>query len=190
MKNQYLTWILIPLLWSCSTLERKSEVVLNQDATISVGGREPQALAKGSRFNVDRQPVLVEAPGHYSLLILPGASDSDSRTEVSLKAVSGWSSRDLNRELNRNLDTIVIGLNQVQKLMAERNLRAALAVVSDLEAKYPEVLSIRMVHASCLVVAGEKEKARLLLQSVLAEQPEHREAKEFYRAIAGKRSDP
>lgn len=151
---------------------------------VQKGQGEPEFLKAGDIVEVGEEAVLLEAPGHVGLMLFPPSTDAQE-IEVGLKSITNWSGKSMELFANFAVTEMLGEVHEVEILLGQRRGEEALYRVQELRSKYPRVSYLAFLEASCLVVLGDFETARGLLERALAEYPNNQEAQALYRSIAG-----
>ncbi len=163
----------------------KSSVVnveLDQDSGIRFGDSNPVQRKKGESFEVSQAPVFVEAPGKVGVLVIPmrGQPQNVKLSLKSLEVVPGAVSES---EIASSMNLLLMRANEFQSWLAEKKTKEALTLVDELIQKYPRIVQLKFMKASCLVLMDEREKARVLLDLALKEEPGNQAGKELLRFL-------
>ncbi len=133
-------------------------VVFEQDGTITSSTSSAQTVKAGEERSIDESsPLLFESPGHLPILVLPPQPGAE-RIGLRLKPLGADTS--LSQEMERVLGDVL----HVQILLRERKNKEALTIAEDLLGRYPSVPNLRKLKAGCLMVLGEKNAAKALLE--------------------------
>ena len=179
------------LLGGCASVSGRHErdVELMQDSIVVVGQETPISKKKGEIFSLSLdKPLLIQSPGHVSLMILPASEQVSQKIRVALKPITEWNSEAQQSKNDRVLSELVLGVNSAQLLLSTQHSKEALAKIEELRGKYPKITSLKFLEASCLFVLGERVKAKVLLEGALQEFPDNKEGQELYQILAGNSS--
>ncbi|MFM8270043.1 MAG: tetratricopeptide repeat protein [Pseudomonadota bacterium] len=155
------------------------EVVVLQDAVITIGENEPQVIKKGAKVMIPSDSATtISAPGYSSVLIPPAQSGSSSFT-VNLKPAEGWGQDLVSKQLDEELNKALISVNEVQRLLQKNKVEGALSMVEMLEKKYPKLLGLRILKARSYTMLNKKNEAKQVLQSIVKDFPESRTTRKF-----------
>ncbi len=183
LTNKLAQLFILYILSSCSsTSDKNINVKLEQDAFVTVGEGSPSAMKKGDQFELSSVSTLIQQPGFVSLMIVP-ESHNHSEVKVALKPLDTWAS-DYQKKVNSRVITeILSGINDVQSKIADKNIGQALEAVNALKSKHPDVVYIDFLKASCLVLAGDNQKAIGILDNALKEFPDNAPAQKLYKRL-------
>lgn len=113
-------------LGACSSAPRQAvEVELAQESWVSVGSSAAEAKSKGDAVGVLDQPVLIEAPGHIGVLLVP-VGDKAAKSKVALKPIENWGGDRYMSRINRVLSDTLYEINEIQTLLAAGRARGLL----------------------------------------------------------------
>lgn len=149
-----------------SSVKKTSSIILTQDSYVTVGESTPTLVKSGESIPKTTDPILVESPGHLSLLLLDQGGKSE--VEVTLRPLSESNLGSEFKKINKkNMEEVLLGVWEVQNLLATQNSPLALDKASSLVAKFPDIQSLKVLQASCLVANGNRSGAISVLNSVL-----------------------
>lgn len=169
----------------CSTLfsGKTRQIKLMQDSYVTSESGKIKSLKKGQKLAVSpNNSLLIESPGYVGLLVLSDSSDA-AVNQVSLKRADAWLGATIQKKINQSLNEIVVNMNEAQVLLSSRRGAEALSRVQILEKKYPDIISLQVLEASCHVILGEKNKALSVLTEALRLDPTNESAQSFYRSL-------
>ena len=157
-------------------------VELDQDSAVRFGDSNPVQKKKGESFEVSQTPVFVDAPGKVGVLVIPirGQPQSVKLALKSLEVVQGAISES---EIASSMNLLLVRANEFQSWLAEKKTKEALTLVDELIQKYPRVVQLKFMKASCLVLMDEREKARVLLGLALREDPGNTAGKDLLQFL-------
>lgn len=160
-------------LGACSSMDGSRKVLKFQnDVTVIEAGGSKTAYKKGDTLPVPLVPTHIEAPGYIGMLVVPSSSGT-GEIDVSLKNIEEFGGPQFNRELNARLNEVVARVVEAQKMLASGKARDALGVIENLQDKNSELTYLNFLKASCLVVLGERARARTALEDALASFPDN-----------------
>lgn len=155
------------------------EMVVLQDAVITSGQEEPRLVKRGEKVTVPSDQVTrIEAPGYGSVLIPPTQGNS-SQFSVNLRPTDGWGQDLVSKQLDDELNKVLISFNQVQALLKRNQGEQAISMVEMLEKKYPKLLGLRLLKARSYVAMKKTDEAKKVLQAVVKDFPENRTTRKF-----------
>lgn len=176
------------LLWTsgCASLlnnnARQSTVELAQDATVTEWERGPIKKKKGESFVVSDKPVLVESEGFIPAMLLP--LDAAGTGKLDLRPVDRIDGAALHRRESVIFSTLLSGVSDVQVSLASRKPYDALSKAESLISKYPDIVALKFLKASCLVALGRQREAKALLEQGLKEFPNDKYAKRMLQVLS------
>ena len=182
-KERLLLWCLVVLMQACTAVAPKQEVELQQDALITQGEAAAITMKKSEMVEVKQKPILVEAPGYISVLILPHLQ-SPTKTRLSLRRIENWSDEILQKQQSAMLNDLVAKINETQTLLASDRAPQALQLLEQTQQRYPYVGYLKFLTASAYLILGNQPKAKSLLKSALEEFPENKEGQKLYESLA------
>lgn len=175
------------LLMGCSSLFSggRHQIELANDAYVTTPHGKTVMHKKGEKIVVSAgESVFIESPGYIGLLVLNDGGDS-STNKVDLKPADEWLGPVYQRKLNRSLNELITNMNEAQVLLSSRKAAEALSKVLRLEKKFPDLVELELLEASCHVVLGDRSKAVTVLADALKEDPSNESAQSFYRSLVG-----
>lgn len=168
------------LILSCSSKPLVHEIELRQDSFVSVGSDAPIFKRKGDTVeSVATDPVLIESPNYVAVLI-PPVVEPTSKVKVTLRPVDHWGDDLLQYKTEIMLNELFLGLGEVQKHFGEKKFDSALAKSTEMQSKFPRVGYLKFLKARCLMLTGNYDQAKKLLEVAVAQFPENLEGKELY----------
>lgn len=174
------------LLAACSSLDSDGGRILKfkDDVTVLEAGGSKSSVKKGESIPLPAQPINIESPGHIGLLVIP-VTPAKGEVEISLKPVEEFGGSQFNRAVNSRLNEILSKVVDAQKLLASGKAREALGIIENLQEKNSELTYLNFLKASCLVVLGERSRAREALDAALASFPDNEAGKALLNQIDG-----
>ena len=172
---------------SCSTVKNSTlQVELDQDSTIfSPSLERPLEKKKGDLIEVHETPLLVESTGHIAALILPVTPHSQT-AKLHLKDWEQQGGEAYESKTSQIIDLILPKINQIQEWMVAKKTTEALNLIDELITKFPKVVQLKLIKASCLTVMGDRQKAKILLESALQMDPTNKSAQELLKFLSAK----
>ena len=169
---------------SCATVSSPSKysVYVDQDVQITSEINKVEQKMKGQKIDFD-EPLLIESPGYVGLLVVP-INDKANLVKVSLKPIEELGGEQIQKQNNLVLNDLVNGINDIQILLSTNKSKEALTKVEEIQVKYPKVSHLKFLKASCLVVQGERAKARVILSEALKEFPDNENAKQLLQSLS------
>jgi thioredoxin-like negative regulator of GroEL len=155
------------------------------DVTVTQAGGNRTTVAKGEAMPMPNVPVHVEAPGRVGVLVVP-TSSAAGETLISLKPVEDWGGPQLNRLVNARLNEVLSRVVDAQKMLGSGRAKDALATIEDLQTRNPELTYLNFIKASCLVVLGERDRARSALDAALSAFPDNESGRALAASIIRK----
>lgn len=162
-----------------------TNLVLSQDTYVTAGKEERQPRRKGDSITLGNEPLLLEAPGHIGLLIVP-VNGAPSELTPKLIPTEDWAGEAFGKALRSQLSQIVTETNRIQILISRREGQQALERVEALQRQYPQIPYLQFLRASSLYVIGETEKAKVALEAGLKDLPDDANASKFYEFLGGR----
>ena len=173
---------------ACSTTNSDSRILKFQDdVTVSQTGGSKTSIKKGDSMPLPTAPVQVEAPGRVGVLVIPAQPGSGEIT-ISLKPVEDWGGPQLNRLVNARLNEVVARVVDAQKMLSLGRAKDALATIEDLQTRYPELTFLNFLKASCLIVLGERERAKTTLDAALDAFPDNEAGRALAASLSGRKT--
>ncbi len=172
------------MLEGCAILgSRQGAVIeLSQKAYVTDENHETRLHKKGDQINLGSGAVLLESPGHMSMLIVPTGGESGIIKTKFQEASIGEDSQRLNVS---DLQIILSEINNVQKLMSEQKAKEAFSKIETLQRKYPNVGYLNFYRAGSLYVLGDKDRAKSALEDALGDSMDTDEIRDFYLLLGG-----
>lgn len=167
------------ILGACSSGTGQRTVRFQDDVSVTDAAGKTSAIKKGDPVVVEDSPLHAESAGHVGVLIVP-ISSAPGVTEITLKPIDEFGGPRFNALLNKGLNEVVSKVIEAQKLLASGKARDALKVIEGVQEKNPDLTYLNFLKASCLVILGEKDRARTSLERALTDFPEN----EAGRALA------
>jgi predicted Zn-dependent protease len=130
------------------------------------------------------ESVFIESPGYIGLLVLNDGGDSSTK-KIDLKPADEWLGPTYQRKLNRSLNELITDMNEAQVLLSSRKAAEALSKVLRLEKKFPDLVELELLEASCQLVLGDRSKAVTVLTGALREDPTNEAGLALYRSLVG-----
>lgn len=174
-----LTTTALLALAACSSGSGQRTVRFQNDVNVTDAGGKTNAVKKGDPVVVEDSPLHAESAGYVGVLVVPMSSEPGV-TEITLKPIDEFGGPRFNALLNKGLNEVVSKVIEAQKLLAAGKARDALKVIENVQEKNPDLTYLNFLKASCLVILGEKDRARTSLERALADFPEN----EAGRALA------
>lgn len=174
---------------SCSMLDFKQEkpdppkVKFKQDVSVTIGDQKVNlAAGKTLEFTSD-QPILVEANGRVPIFVYPVAS-KNKNLNINLPKLDETKLNKVHFDkINRELDSILPEVQQVQVMLLKRDYINALSKIRDLRAKHPKVAFLSFIEGSTYMILNRKSEAIKALNEGLQIYPDSAEAKELYKQL-------
>lgn len=174
--------VVLACLGCASQAKHSARVELEHDAKVKIGDANPIDKKKGDTVEVSQVPVLVEAPGKIGVLLIPLHSQ-EQVAKIALQKGGEISTGLSEADAIKAQNYLLTKANEVQTWLAERKTKEALTLVDELIQKYPKVVQLKFMKASCLVLMDERERARVLLEIALKEDPENRAGKDLMQFL-------
>lgn len=184
LSRPFLTVVCL-LVASCGTMDSNEgsattrNLKFQNDVTVGEVGGSKTPVKKGDVMPMPKGPLQVEAPGYVGVVVLPVPS-KPGEVDISLKPVDEFGGPQFSRTVNQRLNETISRVVEAQKLLASGKARDALSIIETLQSKAPELTYLNFLKASCLVVLGERERARAALSVALDAFPDN----EAGRALA------
>lgn len=170
---------------ACGTFRARPRVELAQDSRIVFeDGRKEIHSKKGDIVELPPSPAWIEAPGRVPVLVIPDVHARDT-LRVRLAAAGSDSSHSGSGASSASADELLTEVFAVQSKLGAHQTGEALVLVDRLLQKYPDVVGLRVLKSTCLVVAGHKSEARAMLELVLRDDPSHADAASLLEALGG-----
>ncbi len=166
-------------LGACSSGSGQRTLRFQSDVNVTDAAGKTNAVKKCDPIVVENSPLHAESAGHVGVLVVPIPSEPGV-TEITLKPIDEFGGPRFDALLNKGLNEVVSKVIEAQKLLASGKARDALKVIENVQQKNPELTYLNFLKASCLVILGEKDRARTSLERALADFPEN----EAGRALA------
>lgn len=169
---------------SSSTVNK--QIVVKQDAKIIYDNNESKDVKGGEAVEYQGRSMLVESPGHISVLVVP-VGEEEQNIKVDLKKFDKNSfNSSLTRIYNKDLTAIFTKVHDVHKKVQEGKAKEALPIIEKLKEQYPNLTYLNFLKASVYYILGEKEETKKLLELALEEFPENEEALSLYSSLLKK----
>lgn len=173
---------------ACSSVPDTKVVRFENDVTVVQPGGGKTNYKKGDTYPFPNIPVQVEAPGYVTVLMLPTQGNSGEAT-LTMRAIDDWGGPQFKQQLNSRLNEIISRVVEAQKELSGGRARGALSIIEDLQSKSPELTYLNFLKASCLIVLGEREKARAALDVALAAFPDNESGRALSQSLSGGRRE-
>lgn len=180
--------------WGCSSTPPSTRFELGQDSSVTFNNGMPQSWKKGDQLLLDHaSTALIEAPGKVPTLLVP--QNSQTPIVVDLKSLPAEQAQPQTQmqaapvakaaplESQADMNDILFEVNAIQVLSSKGKYSAALKKIAELEKKYPKLGLVPFLKASCLVLSGEKERAKFVLIRAVAEYPQNAAGKDLYEEV-------
>ena len=146
------------------------QVTVKQKAWVKDSDSEPRQLNAGDTLTLKDKPILVEAPGHVGVILIP-VNHSESNIDVNLRPMKSWAS-DASQEIALQITSkILIDINGVFEQLKSGQTQSAFSRVQQLRKAYPSLVYLKYLEASCLMVLGQTEAAKKLMAEAEQELP-------------------
>lgn len=182
MQKYFLTSLALTSCFMTLSCQSTPSLLLQDDSEIIRADKTRETYKKGTSIQSIDQPLLVQAPGKISVLVLPAVKNSEA-FELSLPNVQAPSASNATPESDNT--KLVKGIFEVQKHLASRQHDIALNKAIMLEAKFPSVYMVKYLTVSCLLSLSKTEEAKNILRQILKEYPDDRDAKTMLAEIGG-----
>ncbi len=159
-------------------------VTVAQEVMVQVGDQEPQKQPAGASFLIN-QPTLISSPGFYPMTVIPAESGRAS-LQIKLSAIEEKEESKANPQVEANqllLDTI-----RVQSLIARKKGSEAVTLVENLQKKWDQVAVLELLKASALIVDGNFQRAKAILEEAIKKNPNNSELKELLLRLNQRKS--
>jgi tetratricopeptide (TPR) repeat protein len=180
--------VILAIVCGCATTEKRAhyQIELHEEAYVTVMNGKPQLKPAGEvlDFDQDELPLYIQKPGYLGVFIVPTNAQSE-KISVALEPFDVWGSEWGQRHADRSLQEVLIETARVQHLFASNNPQAALDRIDALEAKYPKIHALKFLKASCLLLLGEKERAKFVLEEALRAWPNNRAGLDLFKSLTG-----
>jgi hypothetical protein len=184
---------LLLTLGSCASTEKRAryEIVLHEEAYVTIMNGKPVLKPAGVplEFDQDELPLYIQKPGYLGIFVVPTNSQSE-KIDVALQPFDVWASEWGQHYADRSLQDVLLETARVQQLFAANNPQAALDRIETLQAKYPKIHTLKFLKASCLILLGEKERAKVVLEDALRAWPNNRAGLDLFRSLTGRAYTP
>jgi len=169
---------------SAPTKIRTTEIELTTDATVTVGSDQATQRKKGETVEVTEQPVLVEAPGMVSTLVVPFRNDMPSKVTLTPRPLENWLGEQATATTNRMLHEVMVEVTNIQVMLSRGKAREALAATELLQTRHPNLAYLQFLKASCQMVLGDRGGAKATLEAAVKNHPDQKAGLELYRGLA------
>ena len=185
-----LNCILFISLGACSVLNVKdnkqepAKILFKQDVSITVGDKKYQRKAGQTYEFIDPQPILAESNGHLPIFIYP-MKDKNNNLNIDLpKLDKSKISKIQTSEINKNLNSILPGIQEVQVMLMKRDFVNALSKIRDLKIKFPKIAYFSFMEGSTYLLMERRAEALKALREGLDIYPNSGQAKELYDRLS------
>jgi hypothetical protein len=119
--------------------------------------------------------LLIEKPG-FSSAYIPLGNDDGSKVALDVKLWKNASCppEDTARVALRRAEELVDQVLFAQRLLDRKDVRAAFPLISSLRASYPDSMSVEILYANALLMAGDLERAQTVYEALRKEIPADR----------------
>ena len=182
------TYVLIFV--GCSTFQSKDlktfQLKVAQDVTVRKPDGTEQNIKKDGSVELGSEALLVEKPGHVSLLAVPANSERGEAT-VSLKPIKEFGGPELDKYVDAYVTELMTKVNLVQESIARSQFDNAFQKTKALQVEYPNLMYLKFLEASCLTLMGQKAEAQRVLNRALEVHPNNPEGQRLNRYLSGSR---
>lgn len=189
MKGCHLQFVLLfPLFLafgaSCAGIQPGRSIQLGQDSVVKIGRQKPITLKKGAAIKVNEDPILVEAPGYISVLVIPAAAPPQ-KMNLDLRTIEKWGGAALEKQ-SANVTNLIVNLViETQILIATRQEKMALTKLEIAQKDFPNITAFKYLKANCYLLMNDQRQARTILQEALRGDPDNKIASDLYRSLGG-----
>lgn len=161
-------------------------IELEQDVYVREPGKSEKTLYNaGQSFNYDKNlPLLLEAPGRVSVILLPTDPSESSSIRLNQPLIDEWPAPKVQKAIDRSLSKIMESAFQIQNLLAQKKLDAAATELTQLQSEYPDVTYLNFLRASIELMRGNTETASIAIKKALAAHPNNEEGKRLAEILA------
>lgn len=174
----------------CSGFQSKDLTSFNlkvsQDVTVRQPDGTEKTVKKDESVELKREAILIEKPGHVSLLAVPANSERGEAT-VSLKPIKEFGGPELDKYVDAYVTELMTKVNLVQESIARSQFDNAFQKTKALQVEYPNLVYLKFLEASCLTLMGEKAEAKRVLNRALEVYPNNPEGQRLNRYLSGSR---
>lgn len=167
-----------------SSRSTRYRVRLTQDVWVTPPNGQTVEKKKGEVFEAGNS-VLIQRPGHVGVLVVPLGPTTTREVIVNLKPSQEWGGKDYQKAMNVTLNQIMSELTEIQLLLSRSQAKEALERVETLQKKYPDMTHLGFIKASCLMLLGETEQAKAVLEISLRDFPDDHAAQDLYQSLTG-----
>jgi hypothetical protein len=178
-------FLILVLIISCSSNKKLKErkIQVSEDIEITTDSGQNILLKAGTNFDLINENLLIRSPGHISVLLVP-IKDENQSIKIDLKTLEEAKLNSLvGYSLDEQLSEVLTSINEIQQLINEDKGNESLALINELQKKYPELGYLEMLKASSYVVLGEQDRAKELLKISIKKYPGNIQAQKFYESI-------
>ncbi len=160
-------------------------LVVKSDVNVRTYDGKQEAKSAGQKIEMnDGQPILLEAPGKVSVLVLP-TQDLSSEVTVTMSAVQEMDIKTQSINAEPVLNDILPKIIEIQTLLANKQPQKAMEKSKSLRQTYPLISYLKVIEGSCLVMLGKLDAAKVLLKSALEDNPGNETARILLSKLEG-----
>ena len=183
----------------CSSLSKPTPttIELTHDMSVIEPHQPKQELKKGKKIELNDEPLIFESSGHVSVMVVPTketktglfGSPIEKRPKSQIKLTLKEDPRlnpdkvdaiaQCEKKEAENMNSLLSEVENVQELMAASSFRLALEKISQLQARYPAVTYLNFLKGSVLVLSGQHNEAKIILEKSMREFPQQKMAKDL-----------
>ena len=108
------------------------------------------------------------------------------RYTVSLHNYEGWDGNEIEKRSNLLLSEVLSEINTIYAEMSNTHYEEALIKITILQNKYPRLTYLKFIQASCLLLLGKNQQAKIALDEALMEFPNQTEGLKLYKLLNAK----
>lgn len=172
-------------------------VEVTHDVDVTGPNNQKTSLKKGAKIKVGDDALIFESTGHVSVLMVPMkeqsvglfSSPTEKRPKNQVKLTLKEDPRlnpdkldaaaQCEKHESEKMNELLSQVEEVQELMATSNFKLALDKISQLQVRFPTVSYLGFLKASGLVLAGDHEQAKSVLQKAMRDFPNQKMASDL-----------
>ncbi len=168
LKNFVYSFFLVSYLFltACASQKTLARLEIQDDVTIKLRDGKIETVKKGESFDLSKDEILIESPGKTSILVIPLERVSNETIQLKMRKKSDWISSDTQNYLDTELERFLPQLEMVYKLMAQAKYDLALIQTKSLQDKFPRLLYLKRIEASCLMLLNRTDEADQVLKTI------------------------
>ena len=186
VKSHILNLFLISLLTSCGLLGSsnlgRSKLNVSRDSILEIGDTQIE-VKKDSGIELPKESFIVRSTGMIPVFVVP-LNSQFKQIDLNLSPLESKEVEGVyKKQINKSLSLSLFDVHEIQSEIFSKNYNRALSLIQEAEKKYGDIDYLSYMKSSVFYLSGETDRAKRILEDLIANGNENQEVKQFLDEI-------